>query len=130
MGFVMILISLIFFLTSFGIFVYLLFQNRKLLKRISQIEEERDQIKKNLVEIDKLISGKKYEGEDKKYGGLEGFGGTTSKVDYLDKKINSLIDVLNLKLMDIGKKLNSQDMLFGSSLHSEVQAKQFEDNGK
>jgi hypothetical protein len=129
-GFEMMLFSLIFLLAIFGIFFYIISQNRDLRKRIFEIEKEQDLIKKNLVDLDLLINGKTYEGESRKYGGLEGYGGTTGKVDYLDKKVDSLIDVLNLKLMDIGKRLNAQDMLFGSSLYSEVQAKQFESDSK
>ncbi len=112
-------------LATLGTVINLFLKNKGLQEKLSQIELEQALLKEKFSKIDQAINGKSYDGDDQMYGGLDGFGGTTGKVDYLEKKINSLIDVINHKFIELGKKTNSHEMEFGQSLSSEVMSNMY-----
>lgn len=91
--------------------IYSLLQSKK---RVNKLEVELQQLSQRFIELDRIVSGKAYEGETTKHGSM------TGKVDYLDGRVNALIEVLNDKFIKLGKKLDVHEMQFGSSLDSEV----------
>ena len=91
--------------------IYFLMQTKN---RINSLEVELKQLNQQLAELDQVLNGKAYENEIVKYGSM------TGKVDYLDGRVNALIDVLNEKFIDLGRRLDVHEMQFGSSLDSEI----------
>lgn len=82
--------------------------------RVNELEIELQRLNQRFTELDQALNGKAYEGETSKFGSL------TGKVDYLDGRVNALIDVLNEKFIGLGKRLDLHEMQFGPSLDSEV----------
>ncbi len=82
--------------------------------RFKSIELELNQLNQRLAELDQVVNGKAYENKFVKYGTM------TGKVAYLDGRVNALIDVLNEKFIDLGRRLDVHEMQFGSSLDSEI----------
>lgn len=97
--------------TVFIACIYFLTQSKN---RINSLEAELKQLNKQYAELDKIVNGKAYENEITKYGSM------TGKVDYLDGRVNALIEVLNEKFIDLGRRFDVHEMQFGSSLDSEV----------
>lgn len=95
--------------------IYSLLQSKK---RVNKLEVEFQQLSQRFIELDRIVSGKAYDGETTKYRSM------TGKVDYLDGRVNALIEVLNDKFIGLGKRLDIHEMQFGPSLDSEVIEKQ------
>lgn len=91
--------------------IYSLVQSKK---RVNELDIEIQQLSQKFIELDWIVSGKTYEGETTKYGSMAG------RMEYLDGRVNALIEVLNEKFIDLGKRLDVHEMQFGPSLDSEV----------
>lgn len=107
----MVILFLVLLAAVFVAGIYFVIQSKK---RINELEIELRRLNQRFTELDQAPNGKVYDGETTKFGSLKG------KVDYLDGRVDALIEVLNDKFINLGKRLDVHEMQFGPSLDSEV----------
>lgn len=117
-------LALILIITIVAIGFYVIFQSKKHQKnsqyQLNLILSEMNEIREQINKINQTVYGIKSEHDGELWGGYDGKLGTRGKTEFLDEKLDSLIEVLNDKFMNFGKILDKHEMIYGESLYWEV----------